>query len=78
MEKNMRNESISLQTAIEYVEALSTEEQDMLFELIKKRRIEKRREEIATNAAKTLQAYKSGTAKRGNFADLKADLLDEE
>ena len=78
MEKNMRNESISLQTAIEYVEALSTEEQDMLFELIKKRRIEKRREEIATNAAKTLQAFKSGPAKRGKFADLKADLLDEE
>lgn len=73
----MINESVSLQTAIEYVEALSAEEQDMLFELIKKRRIEKRREEIATNAAQTLAAFKSGTANRGNFADLKADLLDE-
>lgn len=73
----MINESISLQTAIEYVEALSTEEQDMLFELINKRRIEKRREEIATNTVETLEAFKSGAAKRGNFAKLKAYLLDK-
>lgn len=74
----MINKSVYLQTAIEYVEALSTDEQDMLFELIKKRRIEKRREEIATNAAETLASFRSGTAKRGKFSNLKADLLDEE
>ncbi|MGB3653623.1 MAG: hypothetical protein WBA41_20740 [Rivularia sp. (in: cyanobacteria)] len=74
----MINESASLQTAIEYVEALSAEEQDMLFELIKKRRIEKRREEIAASATETLKEWKSGKAKRGKFSDLKADLLDEE
>ncbi|MBE9213508.1 hypothetical protein IQ247_12650 [Plectonema cf. radiosum LEGE 06105] len=74
----MINESASLQTVIEYVEALSAEEQDMLFELIKKRRIEKRREEIAASATETLQEWKLGKAKRGNFSDLKADLLDEE
>ncbi len=34
---------VSLQTVIEYVEALSTEEQDLLLELIYKRRVEQRR-----------------------------------
>lgn len=62
------------QTVIEYVEELSEEEQNLLFELIQKRRIEKRRTEIANNATETLVALKAGTAKRGTIADLKADL----
>ena len=64
------NESVSFQNAIE--------EQDLLFDLIKKRRIEARRKEITENAAQTLAAFKSGTAKSGNFEQLKADLLREE
>jgi hypothetical protein len=67
--------SLSFQTVIDYVEELSEEEQDILFELIQKRRIEKRRAEIATHASNTLNALKLGTAKRGTVADLKADLL---
>ena len=39
--------SIAFQTAIEYVESLGIEEQDLLIELIQKRRIENRRVEIA-------------------------------
>jgi hypothetical protein len=69
---------ISFQTVIEYVEALSTEEQDLLIEIISKRRIEQRRQEIAANAARTLKAIKTGTAKHGNLEDLRADLLTEE
>ncbi|MEG4148869.1 hypothetical protein [Microcoleus sp. Pol12B5] len=70
--------SIAFQTAIEYVESLAIEEQDLLIELIQKRRIENRRVEIANNAREVLSALKVGTAKRGNLAQLKADLLDEE
>ncbi|HEY9804030.1 hypothetical protein [Anabaena azotica] len=70
--------SISFQTVIEYVEALSIEEQDLLVELISKRRIEQRRKEIAVNAAKTLEAMRTGTAKRGTLKDLRNDLLSEE
>ncbi len=66
------------QTVIEYVEELSEEEQNLLFELIQKRRIEKRRTEITNNANETLIALKTGTAKRGTITDLKADLLDED
>mgnify|MGYP001770954881 CR=1 FL=1 len=56
------NKPVSFQTVIEYVEALSSEEQDLLLELISKRRIEQRRQEIARNAAQTLEAIRTGTA----------------
>jgi hypothetical protein len=63
---------------VEYVDELSTDDQEMLFELIRKRRIEKRRAEIAENAAQTLAAVRAGTAKSGSVEDLKADLLRED
>jgi hypothetical protein len=68
---------LTFQTVIDYVEELSEEEQNILFDLIQKRRIERRRAEIAVNAQNTLTAMKLGRAKRGTTADLKADLLDE-
>ena len=73
----MRN-PVSFNTVIEYFEALSQEDQDLLFELIHKKRIEQRRLEIAKNAAQTLAALRAGTAKYGTIADLRADLLEQE
>ena len=72
------NKPVSFQSVIEYVEQLSEEEQNLLIDLIQKRRIEKRRMEIAKNAIETLTALRIGTAKRGKFAKLKVDLLLEE
>lgn|GEM_PF-1481262 len=54
------------------------ENQDYLFELIRKRRIEKRRAEIAANANEVFKAVEMGTAKQGSVEDLIADLLAEE
>ena len=71
-------QAISFQEALEKVESLSIEDQDLLFELIKKRRIEARREQIAKNKQDTLNSLRNGTAKKGNLAQLKADLLAEE
>ncbi|MDJ0618468.1 MAG: hypothetical protein QNJ63_17280 [Calothrix sp. MO_192.B10] len=68
----------SFQEIIDSIELLSLEEQNYLFELIQKRRIEKRRSDIANNAQATLKALEIGTAKRGNVNDLKADLLENE
>lgn len=70
--------SVSFQTVIEYVEALSTQDQELLVELIQHRRIERRRLEIAQNAAQTLEAFKAGKAKRGTLTDLRTDLMGEE
>ncbi len=69
------------QEIIDRIESLPIEEQDDLFELIRKRRIEQRRNELAANARQVLQAVEMGTAKSfTNFDDLKSYLLadDEE
>jgi hypothetical protein len=66
------------QDLIESVESLSIEDQDYLFELIHKRRIEKRREEIAKNGQETLNALAMGTAKKGTAEEIMAYLLEDE
>ena len=63
------------QEIIDSIEGLSIEDQDYLFELIRKRRIESRRQEILANSEEVMQSFKDGTAKRGSMDDLIADLL---
>ncbi len=67
----------SFQNLIESIETLSTEEQDFLFDLIRKRRIEKRRVEIAQNAENIMKDLEEGKAKIGTVNDLITDLLEE-
>ncbi|MEM9451266.1 MAG: hypothetical protein AAGA75_22400 [Cyanobacteria bacterium P01_E01_bin.6] len=69
---------MTFQEVIESIESLSEEDQDALFELIRKRRIEARRSGIAANAQVVLQAVDEGTAQRGSFEDMKAYLLSDE
>ena len=66
-----------LQEMIQSLDDLSIEEQRQLFELIRKRRIEAQRAEIVVNARMVFEAVEQGTAKRGNFEDLKAYLLSD-
>ncbi len=68
----------TFQEIIESIENLSTEDQDYLFDLIRKRRIEQRRLEIAKNGEETLKAWRMGTAKVGTAEELIADLLMED
>lgn len=68
----------TLQAVIEFVEALSEDEQDILFDLIYKRRIAKRRQEIAQNAQATMRAVRNGTAQRRTAAELAADVFGDE
>ena len=65
------------QEIIESIEALSAEEQEHLWDLIRKRRIEHRREEIANHARALKLDFKEGRAKQGTVDDLIADLLDD-
>jgi hypothetical protein len=69
---------MTFQEMVDSIEKLSTEDQDELFELIRKRRIEQRRSEILANAQIALQAVDEGTAKRGSFEDLKSYLLEDD
>lgn len=67
---------MTFQEIIESIEGLSEEDQDLLFELIRKRKVEARRAEIAVTAQAVLQAVEAGTAKRGNFDQMKAYLME--
>ena len=69
---------VSFQDLIKSVESLSIEDQDYLFELIRKRRIDKRREEIARHGEETLKALARGTAKKGSAKEIMAYLLEDE
>jgi hypothetical protein len=77
-EKNSGGFMMTFQEIVDSIEGLSMEDQDQLFELIRKRRVEARRAEIATNAQEVFKAVEMGTAKRGSFEDLKAYLLTDE
>jgi hypothetical protein len=66
------------QDIIDSVESLSVEDQDYLFDLIHKRRIEKRRLEIKQNGEETLKALAIGTAKKGTAEEIKAYLFEDE
>jgi predicted RNase H-like HicB family nuclease len=54
--------SVSLQTVIESVEALSPEEQELLLNWIHRRRVEKQRQERAGKATQTLEELHAGNA----------------
>jgi len=66
-----------LQQALDAVDKLPTEDQETLVELVQRRLVERRRAELARNAAATLQAVKDGRARYGSVEDLKRDLTDD-
>ena len=69
---------MTFQKIIESIETLPVEDQDYLFDLIRRRRISQRRTEILAKAQEAMQAVKDGTAKRGSVQDLIADLLEND
>jgi hypothetical protein len=69
---------MTFQEIIDSIDVLSMGEQEELFELIRKRRVEARRAEIAVNAQEVLRAVEMGTAKRGDFEEIKAYLLSDD
>ncbi|NUN66455.1 hypothetical protein HCU40_17255 [Pseudanabaena biceps] len=54
---------VTLAAAIEVVEQLPTDQQDMLVEIIRNRQIERRRDEIAQNGREAMAAYRAGELK---------------
>ncbi len=67
-----------LQQAIDSIEALSEDEQDLVFDLIQKRRIALRRKDIVQSALDTMVAVENGTAKRGTAAEVMADIFGDD
>ena len=54
---------VTLAAAIEVVEQLPTDQQDLLVQIIRNRQIERRRNEIAQNGREALAAYRAGELK---------------
>ncbi len=67
-----------LQQAIDSIESLSEDEQDLVFDLIQKRRIALHRKNIAQSALDTMIAVENGTAKRGTAAEVIADIFGDD
>ncbi len=65
---------VTLAAAIEVVEQLSTEQQDMLVQIIRNRQIERRREEIAQNGREAMAAYQAGELKSYTAEEAIAEL----
>lgn len=65
----------SMQDALETIEKLPMEQQETLVEIVKRRLVERRRDEIAQNAKVTLKAVTEKKAKFGNVEELEKDLL---
>ena len=63
-----------LEQAIENVEALSLEEQETLINVVQRRLIEKRRDEIASNIAQAQVEYESGKVFRGTIDQVMDEL----
>jgi hypothetical protein len=63
-----------MQHALEVVERLDEEDQAVLLDLVRQRRIERRRAEIAENARATAQALNEGRASVGTVDELRRDL----
>jgi len=66
--------SITLQKALDTVEALAVEDQQALIELVSQRLAERRRIEISRNAAETIETVRDGRATTGTFEDIREDL----
>ncbi|MFB2977634.1 DUF1778 domain-containing protein [Microseira sp. BLCC-F43] len=64
--------SIALQTVMEYVEALSSVDQDLLIELIQKRQIEKQRAEVTEHITLTLSQQDKETLEKAAAAKNKS------
>ncbi|MCC3410799.1 MAG: hypothetical protein JGK24_07070 [Microcoleus sp. PH2017_29_MFU_D_A] len=62
------------QKAIDTVEALSPEEQNMLIDIIQNRLKQQHRDELLKAVAESEKDYEIGNVRRGTVADLMAEL----
>ena len=67
-------EKSSFQELIESVEALPLDDQQILMDIINRRIIEQRREELFSDMEESLEAYRKGEVRIGSVDDLFRDL----
>lgn len=65
------------QKALDAIESLPVDSREEIIDIIKKRLVEDRREEIAANAREAVMEVREGRAKYGTIEDLKRDLQEK-
>jgi uncharacterized coiled-coil DUF342 family protein len=58
---------------LEMVETLSSEDQEMLMALVRRRRIQRRRDEMTANIVSTREEFRSGQMKARSVQELMAE-----
>lgn len=69
-------QTVTFQEALEILEALPEGQQDDLVDIIRRRRIERRRESLAENIQQARGEYSRGETRRGNADDLMKELAE--
>ena len=69
-------QTVTFQDALEIVEALPESQQDDLVEIIRRRRIERRRESLAEGIQQARAEYARGEVSRGSADDLMKELTE--
>ena len=69
--------STPIQQALDEIEKLDTEDQQIVIDIVRQRLIERRRAEISRHAQATLQAFREGRARYGTVDELRRDVLEE-
>ncbi|MCY7366790.1 MAG: hypothetical protein LH474_01390 [Chamaesiphon sp.] len=65
---------MTVEDIVDSIDRLSIEDQEKLFELVRRRRIEQQEAEILASRRELKQAIANGTAKKGSVQDLITDL----
>ena len=65
-----------LQQAIDAVESLRPEEQELLIDIVRRHLIDQRRDELAVEIAESRVAYRRGDVTRGSAEDLMKELAE--
>lgn len=71
---NLAEKTSLFQKAIDTVEALSPEEQNILIDIIQNRLKQQHRDELLKAVAESEKDYEIGNVRRGTVADLMAEL----
>jgi hypothetical protein len=70
----MSSKAVSINTVLEYVDKLDSDDQQYLSELLHKRLIDSKRAAIAKRARQAKENERKGRCKTGSVKDLLADL----
>jgi hypothetical protein len=71
----MMDTTLSFNDILQLVESLADDEQKLLIDLVNKRRIERKRDEIAANIIHSTQEYEQGNIFRGTADEVIAELM---